>query len=114
MREAPNLERTVRGIRTIDGGSHPLLVSYFALAHHTIHGGRSLSTYSTSTKYLILGPKLKMWYCPTLQYVPSVTACIHIRPKQVRSSKNSPSRFKWKLQSITTAVPLAHYIHWVC
>ena len=28
MRKAPNLKRTVRGILTINGGSHPLLVSY--------------------------------------------------------------------------------------
>ena len=28
MGEVPNLERRVRGIPTIDGGSHPLLVSY--------------------------------------------------------------------------------------
>jgi len=28
VREAPNLERTVRGIHTIDEGSHPLSVSY--------------------------------------------------------------------------------------
>ena len=77
MREAPNLESTVRGIHTIDGGSHPLLVSYFVLAHHTIHGGRSLITYSTSTKYLILVPKLKTSYCPTLQHA-HTTTCPHV------------------------------------
>ena len=44
MREAPNLKHMMRGIHTINGGSHPLTVLY-------IHGNRSLITYSTCDNY---------------------------------------------------------------
>ena len=51
MREAPNFERTVRGIHTIDGGSRPLSVSYVFRA--------SPSDYSIIDRllYRLLSPK---------------------------------------------------------
>ena len=60
MREAPNLERTVRGIHTIDGGSHPLPVPYvfhasvsdyswWSIIDHLLHQHKVFGTSSDIT-----------------------------------------------------------------
>ena len=85
MREAPNLEHTVREIHTINGGSHPLLVSYIFCAGVSYYSWWSITDHS---------PAQSTWYrnqeCGITQHH-NIPASINAynRPKQVRSSKTS-------------------------
>ena len=64
MREAPNLERTVRGIHTIDGGSRPLPVWHVFRASASDYSWWSIidrllykSTSESTKRLLILAPQ---------------------------------------------------------
>jgi len=79
MREAPNLEHTVRGIHTIGGGSHPLLVSYVLCASTSYSSWWSIIDHLLyQHKVLGIGTKITNVVFPSTQHTCSYYWYIYI------------------------------------
>jgi len=105
MREAPNLERTVRG----STGSHPLLVSYIFCT------SAFYSSWWSIIDHLLYQHKVLRISANPTPFSTHLNVLLHILDlNKFRSFKNSENLWASKPPILTRQASLAQYIHWVC